>query len=234
MKANEERYETVTILGKPALFTSLRIERDSVPEGIQQYEVRHEDDNGMKAAQIGLGIMVNHIGTLLMRDTLPLDANGHLDIKDDDLVFTDGDIRSLDAYMKQHPARWIKVDATKETFTEHKLGYSEEEAVLFTTNMVDFLTVPRELQVLYAYEGENEYGLALYEAGKTITVTPFVGSYISIRKEGSLLASSHGTASLCYREIFTGRQEKMSLRDYMRECGLEQPAPGKAKKGPER
>ena len=74
MKAMDERYELVSVLGKPALFTSLRIEQDSVPVGIQQYEVRHEDDNGMAAAQIGRGIMVNHMGTLLMRTELPLDA----------------------------------------------------------------------------------------------------------------------------------------------------------------
>lgn len=102
MKAQDERYEEVTILGKPALFTSLRIESASVPAGINRYEIRHEDDDGMNAAQIGASIWVNHMGTLLMRDALPLDARGYLDINADDLDFGDGHLDTLDGYIKAY------------------------------------------------------------------------------------------------------------------------------------
>ena len=35
-------YEEITVCGKPALFTSVRIKRDSVPAGLYAYDVRHE------------------------------------------------------------------------------------------------------------------------------------------------------------------------------------------------
>lgn len=234
-KANEERYALVSILGKPALFTSLRILRDSVPEGIQHYEVRHEDENGMAAAQIARGIMVNHMGTLLMRSELALDARGFLDIEDRDLVFTNSGIRELEAYMLQYPTPGKLLDATKETYEEVLLGYAEQEAALHHWGMLDPNTVPNELQVLYAYEGEDEYGLKLYAPGKTIPVMPFAGSYISTKSTDSLLVTTDGQTSICYREIFSGREGGMPLRDYMKERGFVVDDPGKKKKlGPER
>lgn len=42
--AGESRYEKVNIAGTEAFFTDDRIQRDSVPEGLYQYEVRHDDD----------------------------------------------------------------------------------------------------------------------------------------------------------------------------------------------
>ena len=42
--AMNERYEEITVCGKPALFTSIRIKRDSVPAGLYAYDVRHDDE----------------------------------------------------------------------------------------------------------------------------------------------------------------------------------------------
>ena len=38
--AMEEHFEEITVLDKPALFTGIRIERDTVPKGLYLYEVR--------------------------------------------------------------------------------------------------------------------------------------------------------------------------------------------------
>lgn len=35
--AMTEHYEEITVCGKPALFTSIRIKRDTVPEGLYAY-----------------------------------------------------------------------------------------------------------------------------------------------------------------------------------------------------
>ena len=40
--AMTERYEEITVCGKPALFTSIRIKRDTVPDGLYAYDVRHK------------------------------------------------------------------------------------------------------------------------------------------------------------------------------------------------
>ena len=42
--ATTQRYEEITVYDKPALFTSVRIKRDSVPAGLYAYDVRHDDD----------------------------------------------------------------------------------------------------------------------------------------------------------------------------------------------
>ena len=36
--AMTEHYEEITVCGKPALFTSIRIKRDTVPDGLYAYE----------------------------------------------------------------------------------------------------------------------------------------------------------------------------------------------------
>ena len=38
--AMTERYEEITVCGKPALFTSIRIKRDTVPDGLYAYDSR--------------------------------------------------------------------------------------------------------------------------------------------------------------------------------------------------
>ena len=42
--AMTEHYEEITVCGKPALFTSFRIKRDTVPDNLYAYDVRHDDD----------------------------------------------------------------------------------------------------------------------------------------------------------------------------------------------
>lgn len=42
--AMTEHYEEITVCGKPALFTSIRIKRDTVPDGLCAYDVRHDDE----------------------------------------------------------------------------------------------------------------------------------------------------------------------------------------------
>ncbi len=41
-----ETYDPVTLFGKPALFTPLRIDRKTVQEGLFAYDIRHSDDDG--------------------------------------------------------------------------------------------------------------------------------------------------------------------------------------------
>ena len=47
------------------LFTCLRVDRDTVPQGMYMYEVRHDDDQQGEPVQIANWIMVNHWGTLI-------------------------------------------------------------------------------------------------------------------------------------------------------------------------
>ena len=63
--AMEETFTEVRVLGKPALFHDLRIDRSTVPKGLYLYEVRYDDEGLGDPVQIAKGIMVNHLVLLL-------------------------------------------------------------------------------------------------------------------------------------------------------------------------
>lgn len=54
-QADELRYEQVTVLEKEAIFTDLRVLRDSVPKGFSCYEVRHDDESQGNPVEIARG-----------------------------------------------------------------------------------------------------------------------------------------------------------------------------------
>lgn len=57
--AMTEHYEEITVCGKPALFTSIRIRRDTIPDGLYAYDVRHDDECRGIPCEIAPFVMVN-------------------------------------------------------------------------------------------------------------------------------------------------------------------------------
>lgn len=85
IKATDITWEKVEVFGKEGLFTCLRVDRKSIPEGWFMYEVRHDDDSWSDPIEIALGVLVNHFGTLLVKEQLnlipsPRTSNAYLDI----------------------------------------------------------------------------------------------------------------------------------------------------------
>ena len=74
--AMTEHYEEITVCGKPALFTNFRIKRDTVPDGLYAYDVRHDDDCRGIPCEIAPFIMVNHWGTIILAEPLELPNDG--------------------------------------------------------------------------------------------------------------------------------------------------------------
>lgn len=103
--AMEEKFTEITVLGKPALFHDLRIERDSVPKGLYLYEVRHDDMGLGDPVQIAKGIMVNHFGSIITREPIKLPPDGYLDIDPEkDWDYTDGSCRTVKQFQEKYPA----------------------------------------------------------------------------------------------------------------------------------
>ena len=75
VSAMTEKFEDVTVLGHPMLFTCARVDRDTVPEGLYMYEVRHDDDQQGDPVQIANWIMVNHWGTLITNKPIRLEPS---------------------------------------------------------------------------------------------------------------------------------------------------------------
>lgn len=100
--AMKERYSKIRILGKQALFTSMRLERNTVPAGFYLYEVRHDDDGIGDPVQIARGILVNHWGTILTTEPIDIPEDGYLDIDPEkDWDYLDEDSCSLKDFMKR-------------------------------------------------------------------------------------------------------------------------------------
>ena len=71
--ATEEIFEGYLILktqisgGIFCLFDDIRIDRSTIPEEWQMFEVRHSDEDWGEPVEFGDGIMVNFYGTILIR-----------------------------------------------------------------------------------------------------------------------------------------------------------------------
>lgn len=102
--AMQETYEEIRLFGKPALFTPCRIDRATVPKGLHRYEIRHDDDCRGEAVELAHGIMVNHWGTVLMRDTLLSPTQTYRIIDEEkDLTYGAGACRSVQDFLQAYP-----------------------------------------------------------------------------------------------------------------------------------
>ena len=107
--AMTEDFTEVTILDKPALFTPIRIDRGTVPDGYHLYEVRHDDACQGIACQIAQRIVVNHWGTLITRDRIKLPPDGYLDIEPEALNYDTGDCSELKGRVAGRVAHYFMV-----------------------------------------------------------------------------------------------------------------------------
>lgn len=113
VNAMTEMFEEVTVLGKPMIFTCLRIDRDTVPKGLYLYEVQHDSDCQGIPVQIAEHILVNHWGTLLTSRLIRLDINPVTGKKyrlldpEKDWNY-EGLGTTLQEYLKKHPPVKVK------------------------------------------------------------------------------------------------------------------------------
>ena len=100
-QADELRYEQVTVLEKEAIFTELRVLRDSVPKGFSCYEVRHDDESQGNPVEIARGILVNFYGTLLVQGSLEqVEKEGYCFLEEDDWYYSGESSFTLQEYRK--------------------------------------------------------------------------------------------------------------------------------------
>lgn len=104
--AMEETYTEIRVLGKPALFHDMRLDRNTVPKGLYLYEVRHDDEGWGDPVQIAKGILVNHFGSILTRERIKLSSNGYLDIEPEkDWDYCGGDCRTIQEFQEKYPPK---------------------------------------------------------------------------------------------------------------------------------
>lgn len=74
--ATRESYMLTEIDNRLVLFTNMRLNRDTVPDGFFCYDVRDSDSLNGSMAQIKPYVMVNHWGTILCRVPFPMEEYG--------------------------------------------------------------------------------------------------------------------------------------------------------------
>ena len=70
-----DNYELVEVMGKKMLFTCSRIDRSTVPPELHIWEVRHDDDCMGIPCQIADWVWVNHWGTLISKNDIPMEMS---------------------------------------------------------------------------------------------------------------------------------------------------------------
>ena len=101
INANNTDYERFEILGHDALFTSLRIDRKTLPEGLYAYDLRDCDDCSGDPCQLKNYVMVNHWGTVVVREPIE-GANEGIDFDKNDYNYL-GESMTLDEFANPAP-----------------------------------------------------------------------------------------------------------------------------------
>lgn len=98
---NQEIFSEVEIAGYQALFTELRVDKSTVPEGVYCYELRHGDDDSFPA-NLEENVRVNYFGAVLISEKAQMNQYGCVDLTYEDFGYTGEEMR-LKEFLKKQP-----------------------------------------------------------------------------------------------------------------------------------
>lgn len=79
-KANQIDYDLIEILDKTMLFTYQRIDRETLPEELYCYDIRHGDDGEMYSLENS--VFINYYGTVISKEPIDFNENTFIEIED--------------------------------------------------------------------------------------------------------------------------------------------------------
>lgn len=77
---SQTTFEKIEVNDTPALFTNLRIDRDTLPKGYHAYDIRSGDRSDF--ATIEPFVVVNHTGTILTQQPIKMTQGDYTPIRD--------------------------------------------------------------------------------------------------------------------------------------------------------
>lgn len=92
---NSGQLQEVEIKGHYGVFTELRVDKSTLPKGVNCYELRHGEDDSYPAA-MEQNVRVNYFGAVLMTDKMELGEAGYVELTFDDFGFTGEDLTMLE------------------------------------------------------------------------------------------------------------------------------------------
>ena len=78
----EEKLDVIEVLERRALFSNGRLMPEQIPEGLYAYDLRYSDES-CRFCSIEPKVLVDHGGTVLMRDILDFGENGYIPLDED-------------------------------------------------------------------------------------------------------------------------------------------------------
>lgn len=97
---NRESFQEVEVKGHMALFTELRVDKSTIPEEVNCYELRHGDDDSYPAA-LEQSVRVNYFGAILMLDKMELGKEGWIELSCDDFGYTGREMKISELLTKE-------------------------------------------------------------------------------------------------------------------------------------
>lgn len=81
-KMKYDDFECIEICGTPALFTNERLTKESIPDGLHLYHLRHSDD-ASRFSSLEKFVMVNFGGCVITKEPIELGENDCITFCDD-------------------------------------------------------------------------------------------------------------------------------------------------------
>lgn len=122
----KEMLEEVELLGRTGYFTGMRVDKETVPEGMHCYELRHGDDWGFPVS-VEENVRVNYFGAVLFTEALELGNEKALQFGYEDFAYTGEQMYLSQVIGGQEPEIFKDGKALAEFFKE-TFPMTEEEA----------------------------------------------------------------------------------------------------------
>ena len=94
-----EKYDLIELLGKPALFSNGRLTDTDIPKGLFVYHLRH-DDSGCSFAAVEPNVKVNHAGSVITDEPIDFSKQGYIAFTEDTEPNFIGEELTMGEYMQ--------------------------------------------------------------------------------------------------------------------------------------
>jgi hypothetical protein len=104
--AQKIKYGLIEAAGQKVLFTPLRIDRDTIPNGYYCYDIRDDGYGNFENTTIENFVTVNHLGTIIAQTPFEFDGKVYIDLEDG-INFLSIPETTLQEFMEKGPLRLI-------------------------------------------------------------------------------------------------------------------------------
>ena len=81
--AKKEVYEYIELFDRPALFSNLHIDKNTVPNGMYCYDLQGSGNDAGKPITLENSVLVNHTGCILIPEKLDIPKYGYINIEEE-------------------------------------------------------------------------------------------------------------------------------------------------------